>query len=61
MAQIPDHQLENLALPLIEAVSEYFKNPEVRKEFEKWERKRANKKGVKPCQTLDNVAVVGAH
>ena len=58
---IPDYQLERLAQPLIYVVAEYFKDPKVKERFEKWERERANKKGVKPCQTLDNVAVVGAH
>jgi len=61
MAQIPEHQLERLALPLIEVVAEYFKDPEVKKQFEAWERERAKRKGVKECQTLHNAAVVGAH
>lgn len=38
---IPDYQLERLAQPLINAVAAYFENPDVRVQFEKWERERA--------------------
>lgn len=50
MAQIPDHQLERLALPLIEAVAEYFKDPEVKKQFEAWERERKGGNKEMPIQ-----------
>ncbi len=40
---IPDYQLERLAQPLIDAVAAYFENPDVREQFEKWERERAER------------------
>lgn len=44
---IPDYQLERLAQPLIDVVAEYFKDPNVKERFEKWERERARKKECK--------------
>jgi hypothetical protein len=36
--KIPQFQLDRLSSPLIDAVSEYFKDPKVQKEFEAWQR-----------------------
>ena len=35
--KIPQYQLDRLSKPLIEAVSKYFENPKVQKEFEAWQ------------------------
>lgn len=36
--KIPQYQLDRLSSPLIDAVSKYFENPKVQKEFEAWQR-----------------------
>jgi hypothetical protein len=41
---IPDYHLERLAQPLIDAVAAYFKDPDVKKKFEAWERERTERK-----------------
>lgn len=45
---IPEYQLQRLAEPLIEIVSEYFKRPGVQEKYEKWlaerEAKQTNNK-----------------
>ena len=38
--KIPQYQLDRLSNPLIDAVSKYFENPNVQKEFESWQQAR---------------------
>lgn len=35
--KIPQFQLDRLSSPLIDAVSKYFEDPKVKKEFEAWQ------------------------
>jgi hypothetical protein len=38
--KIPQYQLDRLSSPLIDAVSKYFEDPKVQKEFEVWQQAR---------------------
>lgn len=35
--KIPQHQLDRLSSPLIDAVGKFFEDPKVQKEFEAWQ------------------------
>lgn len=40
ITKIPQYQVDRLSSPLIDAVSKYFEDPKVQKEFEAWQQAR---------------------